>query len=213
MQLSYPTFVWWYKGDQYKQASDRMKERCGNLGIPCFAEELDVEKYGKALGYVKDALSYRRFMFKCGIFWLLGTFLRLENSIFYIHANDEIVAKPEPEVFTDVDVGYSVGERLDGLRIIMSHGLYFSRSELSRDFLTLLATKCKTIRGERPTEHDLVRTTVFDFSGQLFDDKFVERGTVGSGGNFSNKRRVQPLNGNQKKYVCSKKGDTYIRWL
>lgn len=211
--MNYPTFVWWYKGEQYKHASDKMRECCRSLDIPCFAEELDIEKYGKALAHVKDALSYRRFMFKCGMLWLLGAFLRLENSIFYIHANDEIVTRPEPEVFSDVDIGYCVGERSDGLRIIMSHGLYFKRSELSFDFLTLLTEKCKTIRGERPTEHDLIRTTVFDFSGQLYDDKFVERGTVNPKGKFSNRHLVQPLSGKQKKYVCSKRGDTYIKWL
>ena len=211
--MTYPIFVWWYKGEQHRLASNRMAARCKALDIPCFFQELDTGKYEKSMAHAKSSLSERRFLFKCGMSWLLDTYFELGKPIFYIHGGDKIIWKPEQEVFDGIDVGYSVGERGDGLRIILSHGLYFSQSTLSLDFLALLTQKCRIIRAERPTEHDLVRTTVFDFSGQLFDDKFVEKGTIGNGGNHTYKDVVRPLQGKHRKYIYSKKGDTYIRWL
>jgi len=213
--MDYPKFVWWYKGEQFKYISDKMKYRCDELGIDHYSENLQINKYLPELINVKSHLSRRRLLFRCGILWLRDLVASSNCSIFFIGANDKILIKPELEVFNNIDIGYSVGERLDKLRIILARGIYFKNTQLSNDFLNVLSYKCKTIRAERPTEHDLIRTTVFDFTGQLFDDKFVDMGTCKtSRSNFIYKNNICPLKGNSRKFIYTSAitKNTYIVW-
>ena len=208
----YPTFWTWYT-DKYKSQAKRLIERCEQLEIPVIAELLSVEKYAKSLECVRFALSHKRFIFKCGLLFLKDRFLSYQKPLFYIHSDTKIFIKPEKSIFEENEIGYCISEKEKGQQIIASHGLYFNWSQISKDFLNLLTYKCKTIPAERPTEHGLIRTTLFDFTGYLPDDKLIKDGSKQKfKSNFNLRHFIKPLNGKKKKYVLSKTNDTYMKW-
>ena len=213
MRSEYPIFVWWYYSDRYRQNALNLKKQCLLLDLPFYYEEMDMPHYAKEARQIKPALSNKRFATRCGMLWLRDTFKKLKRPIFYLHADCVIEFKPELEIFNGVDVGYSVGERKDGLQIIFSGAIYFNYSNVATDFLDVLAFKCKTIRGERPTEHDLIRTTIFDFSGCTHDGKLIKNGYENTQHNkFQFKNSVAPLKTVSRNYIFSEKGDAYIRY-
>ena len=75
---NYPTFWTWYT-DKYKEQAQRFLSRCDELNIPAIAEHLPVEKYAESLEYVRNSLSYKRFVFKAGLLFLRDRFLILQK--------------------------------------------------------------------------------------------------------------------------------------
>lgn len=212
--MCYPTFVCWYYKDEHKIQTQRLSAMCINLQIPFVGRELDFENKCKDLSYVKEALSPRRLIFKAGILYLRELYKELNVDIFYVHSDNIVLSKPPSSVFDGMDVGYCVGDRGDGIKVILSHGIYLKRnSKVAMDFLDLLCFKCKHIRAERPTEHDLIRTTVFELTGIMNDDKLIPNASkIKVNNKFNLAKNIKMLCSQNNKYIISKKGDTYIQW-
>lgn len=207
-----PTFWTWYT-DKYDSQAQRFISRCEELKIPAIAEQLPIEKYSDSLGYVRNSLSQKRFIFKCGLLFLRDRFLSFRKPLFYIHSDSKILIKPEKEIFDNIDIGYCISEKEKSQQIIASHGIFLNYCKLSKDFLNLLTYKCKTIRAERPTEHGIIRTSIFDFTGYLPDDKLIKNGSQQKfKGKFNFRKNIKPLVGQKKKYLLSKTDNTYIKW-
>lgn len=214
--MDYPVFVWWYLGDPYKKMSDRLEKNCKELGIEYVVERLPIKKYKKEMRHVKDHLSERRYKIKCGLLWLRDIVIRLDQPVFFLHADYRIIIKPEIGIFNNKEIGYSIAKTNNGQEIIASAGLYFNGGELSNNFLDILTYKCINMPTEIPTEHGLIRTTIFEFSGCLYDEKMLPIQNTcweKSLNKFTCKEKILPLKGKKKKYIISKiKNNTYIHW-
>lgn len=209
---NYPTFWTWYTSS-HKHHAKRLVQRCEELKIPVIAEHLDVEKYAKSLEYVRGSLSHKRFIFKAGLLFLRDRFLALQKPLFYLHSDSNIIIKPEKFIFDNKKIGYCIAEKQDGQKIIASHGLYFDYCQLSDDFLNVLCYKCQKIRGEKPTEHGAIRTTIFDFTGNIPDDKMIKNGNKQKfKSTFTLSKHIRELCGDRAEYILSKNGNAYMGW-
>lgn len=217
--MEYPVFVCWYLGNHYKTLTNKLIKSCKNLNIDFVVEELPLKKYKKEMKYVEEYLSERRYKIKCGLLWLRDLVAEIKKPVFFVHADYRVLIKPEIEIFSNMDIGYSIAQSKTGQKIIASAGIYFNNTTITRDFLNILTYKCSHIPAELPTEHGLIRTTLFEFSGYLYDESMlpIKITTWGDKKNkckqFTLRDKVVPLKGVQKTYLISKKKkDTYIWW-
>lgn len=217
----YPVFVWWYSGEEYKKKSAKLAARCSEIEVNYIADNLpidQIQKNNKKFLSLKKAVSYKRYLFKMSLQWLFDTVKNVKGPVLYLHADNIINLKPEPEIFKNAEsVGYSVGlNKTAKSKMILSQGLYVSSDSLSMDFLSLLKAKAAMIQSEFPTEHDIIANTILDFTGSfnafMKHRKYDFRQLGKLKGKYKYRQHFTNLPHPKKRFFCSGgTKDTYIQ--